>query len=155
MIIVSDTSPLCYLVLIGYTEVLPSLYGIVHTTRTVVEELLDPDAPSSLRRWALTPPAWLHVHPDPPAMGPSWAALDPGERTALGLAEQLRSDVLLVDEAAARALATRLGLRVSGTLGVLCQASQAGLLSLPPALDLLRRTNFRASPQLWKSLYDR
>jgi predicted nucleic acid-binding protein len=44
---------------------------------------------------------------------------------------------------------------VTGTLGVLCDASQAGLLKLHAALDLLRKTNFRASPELWKSLYTR
>lgn len=83
------------------------------------------------------------------------AALDPGERTALRLAEQLHSDVVLLDEAAARGFATQRSLKVSGTLGVLCDAAQAGLLKLPVALDLLRKTNFRASPELWKSLYTR
>lgn len=83
------------------------------------------------------------------------AALDPGERTALHLAEQLRSDVVLLNESAARALAVQRGLKVSGILGVLCDAAQTGLLKLPAALDLLRKTNFRASPELWKSLYTR
>ena len=83
------------------------------------------------------------------------AALDPGERTALHLSEQLRSDVVVLDESAARALAIQRGLKVSGTLGVLCDAAQVGLLILPDALDLLRKTNFRASPELWKSLYTR
>ncbi|MCB1127451.1 MAG: DUF3368 domain-containing protein [Verrucomicrobiae bacterium] len=46
-------------------------------------------------------------------------------------------------------------MRVAGTLGVLCDAAQTGLLHLPAALDLLRGTNFRASPGLWKSLYSR
>jgi hypothetical protein len=44
---------------------------------------------------------------------------------------------------------------ISGTLGVLCDAAQAGHLKLPDALDLLRKTNFRASPELWKALYTR
>jgi hypothetical protein len=83
------------------------------------------------------------------------ATLDPGERTALHLSEQLRSDVALFDEAAARSFAVQRGLKISGTLGVLCEAAQAGLLKLPAALDLLRKTNFRASPELWKSLYMR
>jgi predicted nucleic acid-binding protein len=43
-------------------------------------------------------------------------------------------------------------LKVIGTFGVLCDASQAGLLELPAAPDLLRKTNFPASPELWKSL---
>lgn len=85
----------------------------------------------------------------------SLAALDPGERTVLHLSEQLHSDVVLLDESAARAIAVQRGLRISGTLGVLCEAAQAGLLNLSVALDLLRKTNFRASPSLWKSLYTR
>ena len=83
------------------------------------------------------------------------SALDPGERTVLRLAEQLRSDVVLLDESAARTLAVQRGRKISGTLGVLCDAANASLLNLPTALDLLRKTNFRASPELWKSLYAR
>jgi predicted nucleic acid-binding protein len=63
--------------------------------------------------------------------------------------------VVLLDDAAARAVAVQRGLKVSGTLGVLCDAAEAGLLKLPDAFDLLRKTNFRASPELWKSLYTR
>ena len=62
---------------------------------------------------------------------------------------------MLLDEPAARALAVQRGLKVSGTLGVLCDAAQAELLKLPAALDLLRKTNFRASPELWRTLYTR
>ena len=42
--------------------------------------------------------------------------------------------------------ARRLDRNFSGTLGVLCDGAQAGLLKLTAALDLLRKTNFRASP---------
>lgn len=155
MTIVSNTSPLCYLVLIGHADILPKLYGEIHTTHKVLEELRHPDAPPSVRDGAATPPDWLNIHPDPAEPDNTLAALDPGERTALRLAEQLRCDVILLDEAAARAMATQLGVKVSGTLGVLCDAAQAGLLKLPDALDLLRKTNFRASPELWKALYTR
>ena len=155
MTLVSNTSPLCYLALIGHAEIPPKLYGNVHITQTVLEELRHPDAPPSVRHWATNPPGWLKIHSDPETPDPALAALDPGERTALLLSAQLRSDVLLLDESAARALAVQRGLKVSGTLGVLCDAAQAGLLELPAALDLLRNTNFRASPMLWKSLYTR
>ena len=155
MIIVSNTSPLCYLTLIGHAEVMPKLYGNVHATQKVLEELRHPNAPPSVRNWATSPPNWLKIHSNPEELDQTLAALDPGERTALRLSEQLRSDVVLLDESAARALAVQRGLKVSGTLGVLCDAAQAGLLKLPAALDLLRKTNFRASPELWRSLYTR
>jgi predicted nucleic acid-binding protein len=155
MSIISNTSPLCYLALIGQTELLPKLYGKVHITQKVLEELRHPDAPARVREWAASPPGWLTIHPDPPEPDQTLAALDPGERTALRLTERLRSAVLLLDDSAARTLAAQRGLKVSGTLGVLCDAAQCGLLELPAALDLLRQTNFRASPELWKSLYTR
>ncbi|MGA2540238.1 MAG: DUF3368 domain-containing protein [Verrucomicrobiota bacterium] len=155
MTIVSDTSPLCYLTLIGHADILPKLYGSVHITQKVLEELRHPDAPPSVRTWATTPPDWLKIHSDPEEPDQTLAALDPGERTALILSGQIRSEVVLLDESAARALGVQRGLKVTGTLGVLCDAAQAGLLNLPAALDLLRRTNFRASPELWKSLYTR
>jgi len=155
MILVSNTSPLCYLLLTGHADVLPKPYGTVHSTQKVLEELRHPAAPELVRDWAAAPPGWLKIHPDPVEPDQTLAALDPGERTALRLAGQLRSDMILLDEAAARAAAVQRGLKVSGTLGVLCDAAQARLLQLPVALDLLRKTNFRASPQLWKSLYTR
>lgn len=85
MIIVSNTSPLCYLTLIGHAEILPKLYGNVHTTQKVLEELRHPDAPPSVRNWATTPPDWLKIHSNPEEPDHTLAALDPGERTALRL----------------------------------------------------------------------
>jgi predicted nucleic acid-binding protein len=155
MIIVSNTSPLCYLVLIGHADLLPKLHGEVHVSQKVLEELRHPDAPPSVRDWAITPPGWLKIHSNPEEPDQTLAALDPGERTALRLSERLRSGLVLLDEFTARSLATQRGVKVSGTLGILCDAAQAGLIKLPAALDLLRKTNFRASPELWKSLYTR
>jgi len=155
MNIVSNTSPLCYLALIGHAPVLPKLYGNLATTETVLAELRHADAPPVVRAWAAAPPEWLKIHPDPIPRDNSLADLDPGERSAILLAEQLGADVVLLDEAAARSLASQRGLKVAGTLGVLRDAAQTGLLKLPDALDLLRKTNFRAAPELWKSLYSR
>ena len=155
MILVGNTSPLCYLVLIGHAGVLEKLHGEIHITQRVLAELRHPDAPPAVRQWATTLPAWLKIHSDPEETDTTMAALDPGERTALRLARQLHSDVVLLDEAAARAFAIQRGLRISGTLGFLYDAAQAGLLKLPASLELLRKTNFRASPELWKPLYTR
>lgn len=153
MIVVSNTSPLCYLFLIGHAEVLPKLYGSVVTTQTVLAELRHTDAPALIRAWATTAPDWLKVQADPTPTDDTLANLDAGERTAILLAEQLHADVVLLDESAARVLAVQRGLKIAGTLAVLRDPAQAGLLKLPEALDRLRQTSFRASPELWKSLY--
>src|SRR6266542_3683932 len=103
MTVVSNTSPLCYLTLIGHAEILTKLYGQIHISQKLLEELRHPDAPPSVLVWATTPPDWLKIHSDPEEPDQTLAALDLGERTALRLSEQLRSDVVLLDEAAARA----------------------------------------------------
>ena len=59
----------------------------------------------------------------------SLQALDSGERAAIVLAESISADLLLIDDRAGAILAQQRGLAVSGTLGVLDLASQAGLLS--------------------------
>jgi len=112
MTVVSNTTPLYYLTLIGHVDILPSLYGHVHVTQKVLEELRHPNAPPFVRNWAMAPPDWLMIHSDPAEPDQSLADLDPGERSALFLSEQLRSDVVLLDEAAARTIAVQRGLKI-------------------------------------------
>jgi predicted nucleic acid-binding protein len=71
--------------------------------------------------------------------------LDPGESEAIALAVEVRADVLLVDERAGRQEALRWGLRVAGTLSVLDEAEQAGLVSFDHAIAELQKTTFRIS----------
>jgi hypothetical protein len=78
MTIISNTTPLCYLTLIGQIEILPKLYGNVHVTQKVLEELRHPAAPPPVRSWAMTPPRWLTLHSDPAEPDQSLADLDPG-----------------------------------------------------------------------------
>ncbi len=58
MIVVSDTSPLNYLVLIGADQVLPSLFGRVLTPPEVLAEMQHAKAPPQVSAWAQNPPAW-------------------------------------------------------------------------------------------------
>ena len=76
MIVVADTGPLHYLVLIGAVDVLAPLYTRVLVPQTVFEELQDSGAPSAVQAWIAQPPKWLEVRPDPP-LAPTIAILDP------------------------------------------------------------------------------
>jgi predicted nucleic acid-binding protein len=61
MIVVSDTSPLCYLLLINLVDLLPQLYGQVVIPESVCSELLNSDAPEAVRSWMAQPPSWLEI----------------------------------------------------------------------------------------------
>ena len=75
-------------------------------------------------------------------------ALGAGEAEAIGLAQELHADYLLIDERKASLIARRLGLTVTGTLTVLSLAAEKDLLSLPAAIAALRQTNFRGPADL-------
>jgi predicted nucleic acid-binding protein len=54
--------------------------------------------------------------------------LDNGEAEAIALATELQPEVVLLDDKLARRMARRLGVPVTGTLGVLLRAKQVGLV---------------------------
>lgn len=61
MIVVANTSPICYLLLIGCLDVLPMLFGRVTIPQAVCDELWEEGAPAVVQAWIAQPPAWLEV----------------------------------------------------------------------------------------------
>lgn len=150
MSVVSDTSPICYLVVIGHVDILPNLFEAVAIPEAVKEELRHLKAPSRVREWIGAPPPWLEIRRAPSgSREPDLARLHAGEREAVLLAEALQAD-LLVDEKLARDAALSRGLAVTGLLGLLKRAGERGLLSVSDAVRDLRKTSFRASPKLYE-----
>jgi predicted nucleic acid-binding protein len=117
-------------------------------------ELQSPFTPHPVRQWIDNAPDWLELVRLTGELDPALRHLDLGEREAIALAEQLRADRLLVDEALARVAALHRKIPVIGTLGILRNASIAGLIDLPDALAALQQTSFYASPELIQSLID-
>ncbi len=153
MIAVADTSPLCYLVLIGAEEVLPSLFGQVLIPGAVRAELEKPGAPPEVRQWIGGPPAWVEIMDSPMLeFGAEFQGLHRGETEALLLARAKNASVILLDDHQARRAAERLGIPVMGLLGVLRIAAERGLIDLTEALSRLSQTNFRVSPALLKQV---
>jgi len=79
--------------------------------------------------------------------------LDLGERAAIALAERIRADLLLIDEASGRAEARRRSLRVTGTLGVLRTAAEQGLVDVKDMVARLRVTTFYTDDVLLKKIF--
>ena len=153
-LIIADTGPINYLVLIGNIDLLPILFEKVILPSAVEAELSDPDAPPSVRNWIAAPPAWLDVYETPRRQfdQASVEGLDEGETAAIALAISLDADLLLMDDRKGVIVARGKGLRVTGTLGVLDLAAQRGLVSFAQAVDRLRRTTFRIPEALLDSL---
>ncbi len=96
MIVVSDTTPLNYLILIESAHVLPALFGRVYAPPAVIRELSHPRSPERVRQWGDSPPGWLTVQ-GPTHTDPS-LKLGPGETEAIALAQELKADWVLLDE---------------------------------------------------------
>lgn len=154
MIVVSDTSPLCYLILIGRQSLLEQLYGRVLIPPAVLDELSHDRTPDLIRKWAASLPAWVEVR-SPQRLDEDLALLDAGEAAAIALARELHAAVLLIDERAAVRIARNTGLFATGTLGVLVDAANAGLVSLADALAALEETNFRRSATLFSQVLEK
>ena len=145
MIVIADTSPINYLILIGEIEVLPALFHRVLVPPSVSEELRRPRAPDVVRAWIAQPPVWLETRAPGSSPGPDLARLDAGERDAILLAEELGAEQIIIDEIRGRREAKRKQLAYIGTLGVLAAGADRELLDLRSAVDRLRQTSFHIS----------
>jgi predicted nucleic acid-binding protein len=153
-VVISDTSPIRYLVLIGEAELLQRLYGRVLIPQTLRAELKTPRTPAVVREWVESSHAWIEVVQERQShsMPLVSSSLDPGERAAIALALDLSADLLLMDERAGVEEARRLGLNATGTLGVLARGAERGFTDLASAVEKLRATNFRVQSELIQQL---
>lgn len=138
MIVVADTSVLLNLCRIGEADLLWQLFGEVVTPKSVKDEF--ERAVNAYGRFAeLEFPGFVRTHHLRQSLQ-TWlpsARLDLGESDAISLTMELKADLLLIDERKGRQVASQLGIRFSGILGVLVRAKQASLI--PDAKALLLR----------------
>jgi predicted nucleic acid-binding protein len=153
-LVVADTGPLNYLVLIEAIDVLPGLFEQILVPAAVYDELAHADAPAPVRAFIAQKPAWLEVRPNPdPSVDDAIdSTLDEGERAAISLATTIHADLILMDDRAGVAVAYQHGLTVTGTLGVLDLAARRGLVDLASTFAKLRATNFRYPPEIMDAL---
>lgn len=150
-LVVADSGPINYLILIEAIEVLRKAVRDDFRTKG---ELAHVDAPPAVRAWIAHCPAWLEVRPNPDSNtnDATAAALDEGERAAIALAVAIGAELILIDDRAGVAVAHHRGLTVTGTLGVLDLAARRGLIDLAAVLGRLKATNFRCRPEIMDAL---
>lgn len=154
MIVIADTSPVNYLVLIDLIQILPDLFGEVIVPQAVLRELQSTSAPDAVRQWVINRPGWLLVQAVKQEE-PTLTNLDAGEREVIALAHELKADLLILDESRGRQAATNRGFNIPGTLGLVDKAGARGLIDVPDAIVRLRQTSFCASPRLLNFLLNR
>jgi predicted nucleic acid-binding protein len=154
MIVVADTSPINYLLLINQIDLLPRLFQQIIIPDVVRDEMLDPDAPPVLQQWIANPPSWLTVQ-TAPTIDTTINSLDPGEQAAITLAQTLPANLLIIDERLGRQIAEERGIAIIGTLGILDDAADQGLINLAEVIAQLQQTNFRVSRRIIQALLNK
>jgi len=151
MIVIADTSPINYLLLIDQIDLLPRLFQKIIIPEVVRDEMIAPGAPLVLQKWIANPPSWLTIQAVS-VIDETLSALDPGEQAAITLAQTLSADLLIIDERLGRKIAGDRGLAVIGTLGILDDAATQGFIDLPETIAQLQKTNFRVSRRIIQAL---
>jgi len=154
MIVVTDTSPMNYLIRLGQAEILPSLFQVVLAPLAVRTELSAALKHPEVTSWALSPPHWIQWMEIEGQDIRFPKVLGAGEREAIRLAIARKVDVLLIDDLAGRREAKRQQLPVRGTLAVLLEASLRGLLDFPTEYKRLLDMGFRSSRAVEASLFE-
>ncbi len=152
MIVVSDTTPLNYLILTETVHVLPAIFGRVYIPYAVIEELSHRRSPEAVRTWGSSPPEWITVQ-DPTHAGPS--KLGRGEMAAISLEVELKAHLVLIDDRDGAKEAKWMGLKVVGTLGFLEETAKRGIIDIEQTMKKLKETNSRASDQLYQNVLER
>ena len=153
MMVVSNTSPIVNLAVVGQLGLLQQLYGKVVIPQSVYHEIavIGAGQPGATE---VSTFEWIETRQvtDRPLLAALRLELDEGEAEAIALAVELQAGLLLLDERKGRVVASQLGLRFIGLLGVLVEAKHKGLIrTVKPVMD-----DLTAKAGLWISqeLYD-
>jgi predicted nucleic acid-binding protein len=150
MIVVSNTSPLRYLIAVGRPELIQNLFGHVQIPRAVEMELTHPSAPAVVRHWMAQRPTWIEVRDlaAPPELA-LLGHLDAGEAEAIQLTIDLKAGALIMDERSGREMAAARHIRVIGILGILLESYRRGTVRAPiDIVSQLQAQGFRVSRRL-------
>ena len=153
MKVVSNTSPLLNLALIGELSLLQGLFD-----RIVVPHAVRSELEGRLFRAGISAPfpmpPWIEARPvaNRPLVDSLSLELDAGEAEAIALAVEMPANLIHLDERLARRVGARLGLRFVGVLGLLVEAKRRGLIPfVKPILDaLLITAGFWVGNSLYK-----
>lgn len=146
MIIISDTTPLRYLIEIEEAHVLETLYGKIIIPQEVFKELQGVNTPPKVVQWIQSHPAWIEVQQADISLFIPQKHIHLGEHEAIALALALKADAFLSDDVNAIKEARRVNILTIRLFNILESAAEDELLDLPEAIRKLKLTTFHLPP---------
>ena len=132
MIVISDTTPLISLLKIGRLDLLERLFEQVYIPSAVFNELTA-DERFRLEAEQIKNKQYIIIkcvnNSESVSILKRATGLDQGESEAIVLSDEMKADLILMDEAKGRTVSAQLGIRIMGTIGVLIIAYEEGFLS--------------------------
>ena len=142
MPVISDTSPISSLAIIGRLSLLRSQFSEICIPPAVLQELMDhPNRKALGAIETAIQDRWIRMIAPAPSrlLSVLLVHLHSGEAEAIALAAELNADMVIIDEQEGRQFAMQAGLRVTGVLGILLRAKKSGdLIALKPEIQSLR-----------------
>lgn len=136
--VVSNTTPIISLLKIGKLNILNDLYGEIFIPQEVFNEI---EVGQHKEFYTdLSTIEWIKIEKINNEMSLSYFMdLDKGEAEAIVLATEKKADLIIIDESLGRFHAKHIGLKVTGTIGILLKAKQLGYINeIKPLLFELR-----------------
>ena len=161
MIVISDTTPIISLIKINQLELLNHMFGDVQVPDAVYEELISnsrfqSEAEQILRAEYIT--KVVVEDKKSVALLRRATGLDAGESEAIILSDEIKADLLLMDELKGRQVAKQMGLNIMGTIGILMTAFEEKLLSadeIEQCAEVLRSNGRHISDRLYEQLMEK
>jgi predicted nucleic acid-binding protein len=138
-VIISDTSCLILLDKIGELDLLNKLFGQIVITQEIANEFRK-ELPDWFTIDGSTNKTYQKILE---------ASLDKGEASAIAFAIEQTDCLLIIDDFKGRKYAEQLGIKITGTLGLIVDAKLTGhIQSVKPFLDRIKKTDFRLTVEL-------
>jgi predicted nucleic acid-binding protein len=144
--VIADASTLIIFDKLDQLDILQKIYGDIYTTPVISNEFKKPL------------PSWIKVESvkDQKYVKFIQTQVDVGEATAIALAAEREDPLLILDDLKARKLARQLGMKITGTLGIINKAKELQIIDrIRPIIERLKETDFRISENIIENLLKR
>ena len=160
MIVVSDSGPLISLMKANRLNLLRDLYGEIRIPEAVYAELTGNERYAEeaelIRSCSFVRVVVVRERKAVDILRRA-SGLDLGESEAIVYADDIKADILLMEEDAGRRVAKAMGLRTRGSIGILLLGFDEGILSaqeVEDSLDRMKSARRRISEELYRYARD-